>query len=77
MEPEIDCETAAGTLFYFFVVEGTEEQNKMKVIRWKTMTLLIALMVGGICGLAIVRHIEVEAQDTQSICRQLAVIQLV
>ena len=39
----------------------------MKVIRWKTMTLLIALMVGGICGLAIVRHIEVEAQDTQSI----------
>lgn len=39
----------------------------MKVIRWKTMTPLIALMVGGICGLAIVRHIEVEAQDTQSI----------
>jgi thiol-disulfide isomerase/thioredoxin len=54
-------------LFYFFVVEGTEKQNKMTVIRWKTMTLLIALMVGGICGLAIVRHIEVEAQDTQSI----------
>jgi thiol-disulfide isomerase/thioredoxin len=39
----------------------------MKVIRWKAMTLLIALMVAGICGLAIVRHIEVEAQDTQSI----------
>ena len=39
----------------------------MKVIRWKTMTLLIALIVGGIGGLAVIRHIEVEAQDTQSI----------
>jgi hypothetical protein len=36
----------------------------MKVIRWKTMMVLIALMVGGICGVAVVKHIEVEAQDS-------------
>ena len=39
----------------------------MKVIRWKTLTLLVALMVAELWGVAVVKHIEVEAQDTQSI----------
>jgi thiol-disulfide isomerase/thioredoxin len=39
----------------------------MKVIRWKAMTLLIALMVGGICGVAVLKRIEVKAQDRHSI----------
>ena len=39
----------------------------MKVISWKTITLLVVLMVAGIWGVAIVKNIEVEAQDKQSI----------
>jgi thiol-disulfide isomerase/thioredoxin len=41
----------------------------MKVSRRKAIGLLIALMVAGICGLAVVKYINVEAQDTQSIVR--------
>lgn len=39
----------------------------MKIIRWKTITLLVAFMIAGISGVAVVKHIGVEAQDTQSI----------
>ena len=39
----------------------------MKVTRSNAITILIALVFAGICGVAVVKHIEVEAQDTQSI----------
>ena len=67
IEPEIDCEKAVpGILLYFFVVEGTEERIEMKVIRWETITLLVALIVAGLWGV-VVKHAEVEGQVTQSI----------
>lgn len=55
--------SASVTLLYFW---WSEEGNEMKVIRGKTMTLLVALMVAGLWS-AVVKHTEVEAQDTQSI----------
>ena len=39
----------------------------MKIIRSKTIALLIAFMVAWICGVAVIKHINVEAQDTQRI----------
>src|SRR5215469_17795657 len=39
----------------------------MKIIRWKTITLIVALMIVGLWGVAAVKRIEVEAQDAPSI----------
>lgn len=39
----------------------------MKVIHWKRITPLVAVIVAGLGGVAIVTHTEVEAQDMQSI----------
>ncbi|UWZ85219.1 thioredoxin family protein [Occallatibacter riparius] len=39
----------------------------MKVIHWKTLTLLVVLILTGLWCVGLVRHLDVEAHDTQSI----------